>query len=101
MKKIINGKLYNTETATELGTYWNGYPQGDFSYVSETLYVKKTGEYFLHCEGGPLTEYAKYVGRNKCFGAYIYPYAEKEAKEWAAEKLTADEYEKLFGEVEE
>lgn len=48
MKKIINGKAYNTETAKELGSYWNGYPHGDFSYVCETLYVKRTGEYFLH-----------------------------------------------------
>lgn len=101
MKKIINGKVYNTETATELGSYWNGYPHGDFAYASETLYIKKTGEYFLYCEGGPLSEYAEYVGRDRCFGSYIYPYSKATAKEWAAEKLSAEEYEKIFGEVEE
>lgn len=101
MKKIINGKAYNTETAKELGSYWNGYPHGDFSYVCETLYVKRTGEYFLHCEGGPFSEYVEYVGRERCFGSYIYPYSETEAKEWAEKKLSAEEFEKIFDEVEE
>jgi len=101
MKKIINGKLYNTETATELGSYWNGYPHGDFSFVMETLYIKKTGEYFLHGEGGPLTEYCNYVGNNRCFGSDICPYTKAEAKEWAAKVLSVEEYEKIFGEVEE
>lgn len=24
MKQVIDGKLYNTETATKIGSYWNG-----------------------------------------------------------------------------
>lgn len=24
-KKFINGKMYNTETAKEIASYWNGY----------------------------------------------------------------------------
>jgi len=24
MKQVIDGKLYNTETAIEIGSYWNG-----------------------------------------------------------------------------
>ena len=47
MKKIINGKKYDTNTATKVADYWNGYGASDFNYVSEELYLKNTGEYFL------------------------------------------------------
>lgn len=42
MKKIINGKMYNTETATEIEHYNNGMPYSDFTYFEESLYKKKT-----------------------------------------------------------
>ena len=48
MKKIINGRKYDTETAKEIGYWSNGYPCSDFNHCEETLYLKKTGEY-LHC----------------------------------------------------
>lgn len=56
MKKIINGKMYNTETATELGNFWNGLSTNDFRNLSETLYRKKNGEFFLYGQGGAMTE---------------------------------------------
>ena len=37
MKKIINGKRYDTDTAKELGS-WSYSHYGDFAYVCETLY---------------------------------------------------------------
>ena len=41
MKKIINGKKYDTETAEELA-YWENMPNAlDFNQYSETLYRKK------------------------------------------------------------
>ena len=43
---IINGKLYNTETATYVGGYSNGLSINDFNYYDEELYRKRTGEYF-------------------------------------------------------
>ena len=101
MKKIINGKMYNTETAKELESYWNGYSERDFNYCYEVLYVKKTGEYFLACEGGPMSPYAGHYGDMRGYGEEIIPMTEEEAKEWAEEKLTADEYVKVFGEPEE
>ena len=39
MKKIINYKMYNTETATMVASYTNGYGCGDFHYISELLYT--------------------------------------------------------------
>ena len=57
MKKVINGKLYDTETAKFLGDFDNGKFTNDFSYLYEGLYQKRTGEHFLHCVGGELTTY--------------------------------------------
>lgn len=46
MKKIINGKKYDTSTAKYLGEYDFGY-QSSFNWYREELYEKKTGEFFL------------------------------------------------------
>ena len=102
MKKIINGKNYDTETATEIATQTNGVSYSDFRYVIEILYQKKTGEYFLYGEGGPLTKYAESAGDNSWRGGkVITPFSEKEAKIWCEMNLDVDEYEEIFGEVEE
>lgn len=102
MKKIINGKMYNTETAKRLGEYDNGYAINDFSHVYEALYLKKTGEYFLYGKGGAMSKYSEPCGSNCwCGGKRIIPLTESEAKEWAERKLDADEYVEIFGEVEE
>ena len=102
MKKIIAGKKYDTETAKALGEYWNGFGFNDFAYVSETLYLKRTGEFFLHGVGGASSKYSQRIGNNSyCSGERIIPLSEAEAREWAEEHLECDEYEKIFGEVEE
>lgn len=101
MKKIINGKKYDTDTAKEIGSYTYGYPS-DFDYEAETLYQKRNGELFLFCTGGPKSAYSKCVGKNEWSGSsLIDPICESEAKEWAEKHLNGDEYEELFGEVEE
>ncbi|MBO5969937.1 MAG: hypothetical protein J6S14_15725 [Clostridia bacterium] len=102
MKKIINGKKYDTGTAKELGIWSNSYYPGDFAYCSETLYRKKTGEYFLYGIGGPMSKYAEHIGSNTTIGgSNIKPMTESEAREWAETHLDAEEYEEIFGEVEE
>ena len=47
MKKIINSKKYDTKTAKEIGIYCASLSVSDFGYFEETLYRKKTGEFFL------------------------------------------------------
>lgn len=101
MKKIINGKRYDTETAKEVGhdSYSN---PSDFDYWDETLYRKTTGEFFLYGEGGAKTRYAKTVGQNWWSGgSMIIPLTIEKAKEWAEAHLDGDEYEEIFGEVDE
>ena len=100
MKKIINGRLYNTETAKFIGSWSNGLSSSDFYYCSEDIYQKKNGEYFLHGKGGGMSAYGKSYGGGWCWGNDIIPMTEKEAKVWAETHLTADEYMELF-EVEE
>ena len=102
MKKIIGGRVYDTEKARELGTYANAGSWRDFSHLEETLYRKKTGEYFLFGEGGPMTRYAEAEGQNSWSGGRrIMPMSYDEAREWAEEHLEADEYESIFGEIVE
>lgn len=102
MKKIINGKVYDTEKAKQVASYSNAGSWRDFQHYEETLYLKKTGEYFLFGEGGPMTRYARSEGQNSWTGGErIEPLTYAAAKEWAEEHLTASEYESIFGEVEE
>lgn len=102
MKKIINGKKYDTNTAKEIGRYVSYGSWGDFRHYEETLYQKKTGEFFLWGKGGPMTKYAVAVDTNSWSGGEsIIPLTLDGAKEWCEHNLTADEYEKIFGEVEE
>lgn len=102
MKKIINGKLYDTDTARRLGDYDNGGSWSDFGHFEEALYVKKTGEYFLHGEGGPMTRYAVATGTNSWSGGErIMPLTYDEAAAWAEEHLDADAFMEIFGPVPE
>ncbi len=102
MKKIINGKLYDTQTAKQVGYHDNGLSCGDFHHYYETLYRKKTGEFFVHGVGGAMTAYSKSCGNNSWSGGEdIIPYTTKKAREWAEKYLDADEYIQSFGEVDE
>lgn len=100
MKKIINGKRYDTASAKDCGSYYYS-NRRDFHYVEETLYQKRTGEFFLYGLGGPASKYAEYDGNTWSMGEKIMPMTIEEAKAWAEENLTADEYESVFGEVTE
>ena len=101
MRKIINGKAYDTSTATEIGSHSYDIP-GNLNYICENLYRKKTGEYFLYGEGGANTIYCRTLGTNEwCAGENIEPYTLDKAKEWVEEHLSAEVYEEEFGEVEE
>ena len=101
MKKIINGRKYDTDTATLIGEWSDGYPR-DFRYQCETLYRKRTGEFFLHGEGGAMSKYAVSHGDNSWSGGEeIIPLSYDRAREWAEKHLDADDYEAAFGEVSE
>jgi len=97
MKTVKHGLLYDTSTASKIGTWDNGLFPNDFGYVKETLHKKKTGEYFLHGEGGANSKYGVWHGNSGGWGEVIRPYTPEEAREWAEEHLDADVYIDEFG----
>ena len=100
MRKIIGGKMYDTDTAKKVGE-WDNQRYGDFQYCAETLYQKRTGEFFLYGESGPAGRYAESAGNMMKSGKAIVPMTYNEAREWVENNLDADDYEALFGEVTE
>lgn len=101
MKKIINSKVYDTDTARCVGGIYSGL--GDRLYGwSEAMYCKRTGEYFLYGEGGPGSKYSEPAGPGNTRGSErIYPLSYDDARAWAEQHLTADEYTAEFGEITE
>ena len=101
MKKIINGKRYDTSTAKLCGSDSYSNPR-DFHYWHEELYRKNTGEFFLYGEGGPMSRYAESCGQNGWTGGErIIPLSYESAGKWAEVHIDVDEYERIFGEVAE
>ena len=99
MKKVINGKLYNTDTAVELACY-EANVTDSLNYITERLHRKRTGEYFIHGEGGARTRYAAATSDGWSRGGEaIFPLSVDEAREWAEEHLPGDEFERIFGAV--
>ena len=99
MKQIINRRKYDTESAVEMGRWDNGLPMNDFNYCSEILYYKKNGEFFIYGDGGANTKYAKLDGDFWMGSEKIIPISYDMAKTWAEKHLTAEQYEKIFGDM--
>lgn len=100
MRKIINGKAYDTSTAKFLASRDNGLSPTDFSYTSEELYIKRTGEYFLYGESNANGKYAHLEYGMYAGGEKITPLTKEQAMSWV-EKYDNDNYEEIFGKVEE
>ena len=83
MKKIIDGKRYDTETATKIHEWDNGIYGNDFKSCEEALYKTKNGAYFLYGSGGPASKYAEPCGNNSMGGGSdIIPMEPEEAFTW-------------------
>lgn len=102
MRKIICHKAYDTDTAALVGEWDNGLPVNDFARCNESLYRKKTGEFFLHVAGGPASRAAVSCGNNTWkAGELIEPLTWSAAIDWAEEHMDAEDFESAFGEVSE
>lgn len=102
MKKVLKGKVYDTETAKKVASWYSSYARNDFHYYEEELYQKKTGEFFLYGEGNAASPYSKSCGQNEwCGSEKIVPLTFAEAQEWAEKHLDGDEYCEIFGEPDE
>lgn len=101
MMKIIKGKKYDTNTAVKVAEWDNGLGKSDHHAIFETLYKKRTGEFFLYGEGGGLTGYSEKVGDLFTWGEKIIPLTVDAAKAWVESHLDGEEYEKIFDCVDE
>lgn len=101
MKKVIKGRIYNTETAKKIGADSYSAP-GDFYYYCDELFQKRTGEFFIYGVGGAMSKYAETIGQNQWSGGEaIIPMTYENARKWCEEHLDGDEYEAVFGKIEE
>lgn len=96
MKRIINGKRYDTDTAQFIKTYRSDLSISDFRYYDESLYLKKTGEFFLYATGNGSSKYASQYGDLRGPGEKIVPLTLDEAKAWVEKIEDPDLYEELF-----
>lgn len=102
MNKVISGHRYDTDTAKQLAEWENEYGISDFHHIHEVLYRTKAGLYFLHGCGGSASKYAETCGQNTWRGGeQIVPLDEEAARSWAEKCLDADDYEAIFGRLEE
>ena len=85
--KVIDGKMYNTSTATVVCRQLSSNTPSE-PLVVNTLYQKKNGEFFFVQTGG---------GRSEC----VTPTTEAEAKSFAEKAMTGKDYVAYFGEVSE
>lgn len=115
MKKIINGKRYDTDTATLIDYYMinsigfdkvdKGNVESFKKFISEkklldqrleNLYRKKTGEFFLYTLNSPMSELAERKLYGKRNYENIIPLSIDEAKEWLEECSDTETYESVF-----
>ncbi len=96
MKRIINKKCYNTETAEFIQEYWNGVSKGDFEYVYEKLYRTQKESWFLHASGGAMSDYCCSYGKCTCGNTVIIPFSEDETYDWLEKNNKVNEIEKYF-----
>ena len=99
--KVINGVMYNTNTAELIKSWANCHDCSNAKYCYEALYRKQNGEFFLHIEGGPLSEYGYSIPGGFRGANFIRPLTCDEAKKWAEEHLDGEKYVDIFGPVSE
>ncbi|MEG0774375.1 hypothetical protein [Clostridium sp.] len=96
MRKVIERRVYDTETALIIAEYWNGLGRNDFGYFEETLYRTKKGSFFLYGSGGPLTRYSESSGNQTWGISTIIPLSHDEAYDWLERHNEIDAIEEYF-----
>jgi hypothetical protein len=82
MKRIIQGKIYNTYTATFIGNRQH-HNQGDFHYEDTDLYRTPKGAFFVQGAGGAYSRWSRPCGSNGISGGSgIQAMTATEALEW-------------------
>lgn len=102
MKRTVDGKTYNTETANFIASWSNDLGWSDFRHVEEDLYVTGRGNFFLCGKGGPSSHYARSCGSNTWSeGSGIITLTREEALEWCEIRDEQDAIEEHFADLVE
>ena len=102
MRKIIDGRVYDTDTARLVCPIHCSYSQGDFNYEDTDLYKTGRGQYFLAGTGGPMTRWAQPEGSSGRRGGNGIMLIEiLEAREIVEQNGTDEQWIAEFGEPEE
>jgi hypothetical protein len=97
MKKLIDGLLYDTESAEEIASWSNGLSYSDFNHMDETLYRTESGRWFIHGGGGPKTKYRKPAAGGGVTGSEdIRALTDAEAFEWLQAKNNVSAAQEYF-----
>jgi hypothetical protein len=97
MKRIIDGKSYNTETAELIAEHSASCPCNDFHYFEESLYRTKKGAWFLAGSGNAMSKYSRAIDHNSRGGGDgIEVLTPEEAMEWLESHNFVDELEEHF-----
>jgi hypothetical protein len=103
MRKIIGGKLYDTETATKVcAVSPPGLSQGDFRFEDTWLFRSPRGAFFISGQGGPYSRWARPDGENGVrSGEGLQLMSEAEARGLCEQDGTPQQFVAAFGEPEE
>ena len=96
MKKIIDGKLYDSDKAEQLALSTNKYPPGNSYFEAEMLYRSPQGQLFIYGHGGPLSGYGITKGNTHYGGEELWLVTEEEAKEFCIENNLTSAVLELF-----
>ena len=101
MRKVIGGKVYDTDTAKQIAAASYSH-YGDSQYWCEGLYrTDKEEDWFLVGEGRALTQYSRSVGQNEPRGgSAIIPLTRGKALSWLGAHAPASEaFEEYFSDA--
>lgn len=98
MIRIIDGKRYNTETATKVADV-SGNCQSitDFKFDHTQLYRTTKGAWFIAGKGGPLSRWVRTVGDGYTGGSGIQVLDADEARALLEQHAEASVVEQYFG----
>ena len=99
MRAVIEGRRYNTETATEVASIESGHNPSELDYFTEALYHTARGNWFLAGWGNTRSPYSTGAASTRACGERVTVLGPAEAQEWLEEHGKVDALEAYFGEL--